>query len=517
MGFGSPRAVTFAIGMTFFGGCTTPDSRPSDTESTAIRSPAAPAHKSATVVSPTETSAATTNNRWHYTIRPSTDLSTIAVRVCFPGHLPERFDAQMPAARWSLRHARRYPGGDTLTQAVSGLDLSSMRAGDCIDYALDLHEVARRADDRRNLRAVQSDLYISPDYWLWRPFGDLDRVTLTASFDLPPGMEVAIPWPNIDHDDRYRILPSTFYWTVPAAFGAFSSRTLKVDTTTHQARLRVAILGDNWNIPLDRLYAWIHRAGRAVTRLNGAFPVDTAQVILMPYPGDNIGFGYATQGGGAGVRIQVGVDTSQKTLDADWVAVHELLHLGTPVMDAEDRWLSEGLSTYYEPLLRAKAGIITAHKAWELLHDGYLRGSSRGSERTLREECRDMDETHQYWRVYWSGAAIAFMADVAARRAGSSLDTEVQALRACCLGTERSHPLDELLGNKSSSTRSRAPHLQAVVSTYVDSRRFPDYQAAYRALGLSFDDRGKVTLSANPVAKRLREQMTGPESATEVP
>ncbi len=437
----------------------------------------------------------------------------LSTRVCFPDHLPDRFDAQMPAARWSLVHARRHPGGEDLTQRVSGLDLSSLEIGDCIDYVLDLAQVADKAESDRSIRMVQDDLYISPDYWLWKPIGGLERVTLTASFELPDGMAVAVPWPKIDRSEVYQIPESTFEWTLPAAFGRFSQQVLAVDTPARDARLRVSILGDEWNIPLARLHEWIDRSAQAVTRLGGEFPVDRAQVILLPYPGDAVGFGCVDRGGGCSVVIQVGVEASDQTLIEDWVAVHELLHLGTPVTDVQARWLTEGLSTYYEPLLRAKAGIISPRRAWETLHDGFLRGSARGTDRTLLEESRDMDETRQYWRVYWAGAGIALISDVAARVAGSSLDHEILAIRDCCLNTAGPHSFEHLLGKAPASDESRAPHLRATVDRYVTSKQFPDYQSAYRVLGLSFDGQGRVTLSNDTDARALREQMTGPERA----
>jgi hypothetical protein len=43
-----------------------------------------------------------------------------------------------------------------------------------------------------------------------------------------------------------------------------------------------------------------------------------------------------------------------------------------------------------------------------------------------------MHENHAYQRVYWGGAAIALLLDVALREAGSSLDAAMRHLDTCC-------------------------------------------------------------------------------------
>ena len=45
--------------------------------------------------------------------------------------------------------------------------------------------------------------------------------------------------------------------------------------------------------------------------------------------------------------------------------MHELYHLGFPSFQGEGKWLDEGLATYYEPMIRARAGLRTETSLWD--------------------------------------------------------------------------------------------------------------------------------------------------------
>ena len=497
--------------------CTDPETSSGSTANAADRKgsaapePATPERPD--VAQPAEATPDAAPARWHYTIKPSADLRTMATRVCFDGRLPERFDAQLPASRRSLVSAHRHPGGEPLTQSVGGLDISSLKPGDCIDYVLDIDRMESELENQRRMRRVGEEWYISPDYWLWKPIGGREEALLTATIEAPPGVSLSVPWPyhrrgEGSGDDVYRIPETTFKWLIPGALGHFPIDIIDVGG----ARLRVAIVGARKRAKRKRLLAWITDAASAVALLGGRMPVDTAQIIVLPTPGTRIGFGFATHGGGFTVVIFVGDQITEANLRKDWVAVHEMLHLGMPMLDDESRWLSEGLATYLEPYLRARAGSLPVTEVWEEMHAGFARGRKQVSERTLRADCVEMRENHAYMRVYWSGAAIALIADVTARQNGSSLDREVLALGACCLHAGEILSADDLLARVGEDGALLAPHLAAAARPHLDSPRFPDVTAMYRALGLSFDAEGRVTLSSDPVQKALREQLTGPEN-----
>ena len=171
---------------------------------------------------------------------------------------------------------------------------------------------------------------------------------------------------------------------------------------------------------------------------------------------------------------------------ADWVLIHELSHLLHPVIDSSDRWLSEGIASYYQNVLRARAGLNDAQSAWNRLHAGFERGI-RGTQhgRSLAQTSETMMRDRSFMRVYWSGAAIALLADVELRRrsAGAqSMDTALAAFRGCCLPAERSWSARELMEKLDQLTGTAV--FMDLYREHVEAQDFPDLTALYRELGL---------------------------------
>src|SRR5690606_4452079 len=126
--------------------------------------------------------------------------------------------------------------------------------------------------------------------------------------------------------------------------------------------------------------------------------------------GEPVPLGLARRGGVASVLLLVDETADLAALRADWVAVHELFHLLWPRIERADAWLSEGLATYYQEVLRARHGLISQRDAIQHLVDGLARGARADGGLPLGEESARMRATHSYTRVYWSGAAFAFAA-----------------------------------------------------------------------------------------------------------
>jgi predicted metalloprotease with PDZ domain len=115
-------------------------------------------------------------------------------------------------------------------------------------------------------------------------------------------------------------------------------------------------------------------------------------------------------------------------LEADWVAIHELSHLWLPRLHAEDRWLSEGIATYLQEVLRARCGLQSSDRAWTRIREGFERGRRSGSGRTLADESRSMNRTGAYQRVYWAGTAFALETDLRLRRRSNGESTLLTVL-----------------------------------------------------------------------------------------
>ena len=102
--------------------------------------------------------------------------------------------------------------------------------------------------------------------------------------------------------------------------------------------------------------------------------------------------------------------------------MHELVHLGFPSLPRRHHWAEERLATYVEPIVRARAGELSAEKVWGNLVRGLPQGlPGRGDE--------GLDRTLTWGRTYWGGALFWLLADVEIReRPGNRLGLE-DALR----------------------------------------------------------------------------------------
>src|SRR5690606_2467474 len=107
--------------------------------------------------------------------------------------------------------------------------------------------------------------------------------------------------------------------------------------------------------------------------------------------------------GGAGVAIHIGDRAQRADLYGDWILVHELFHLGFPSFSREGKWLDEGLATYFEPIIRARAGWLSPHAVWKELAIGLPQGLPA-------VEGSGVENATDFQGIYWGGAIIALLA-----------------------------------------------------------------------------------------------------------
>jgi predicted metalloprotease with PDZ domain len=147
--------------------------------------------------------------------------------------------------------------------------------------------------------------------------------------------------------------------------------------------------------------------------------------------------------------------------------------------------VSEGLATYYQNVLRARSGRLSAQQAWSELDSGFLRGSKEATDLTLAEATERMYRSGLFMKVYWSGTAIMLMADLHLRQLSNgtqSLDTALAALGGCCLDSPREWDGAELFAKLDALTGTTV--FTSLLDKYVNSTQFPDLSSAYRELGL---------------------------------
>ncbi|MDH4282166.1 MAG: hypothetical protein OEV36_05905 [Myxococcales bacterium] len=283
----------------------------------------------------------------------------------------------------------------------------------CIDYETRFEGPTFRDSDA---------VVVSQSKWLWRPDPMPPGLEASVRFVLPAGAKVSLPWPQ--SESVYFLHESAFLTSAYGVFGNFDRQGFAVAGT----RIEVARLGEL--PPGEDVRRWLGRAVQATASLGGRFPSERLHVVVIPVPAphERVVFGMLRRGGGPSVLLFPSLYATVDELEADWVAVHELSHLWLPRLYPEDRWLSEGIATYLQEVLRARCGLQSSESAWQHLRDGFERGERAGTGRNLVSESRDMNRTGAYYRVYWSGAAFALQADLQLRKSTNGTMTLLRAL-----------------------------------------------------------------------------------------
>jgi hypothetical protein len=241
---------------------------------------------------------------------------------------------------------------------------------------------------------------------------------------------------------------------------------------------------------------WISKAGNVVSLATGRFPTDRAQVIVVPTGGFR--FGHTGRSGGASILFFMPDDIAPGDLGTDWIAIHEFSHLLHPFVQREDAWLSEGLATYLQEVLRVRAGMLSASDAWRRLYEGALLG--RDADGDLASETQRMPYAGNYRTVYWAGAAIALMIDVdlRTRSAGrSSLESVLAVVSRRAEVMQRPATAESLLAALDEAAGGRT--CREVAGRYLEGHALPDLAELYRKLGLLDANRdGAAALLAQP-------------------
>lgn len=444
-----------------------------------------------------------------YVVRVHTNgIEQLDVSLCFDGPPPRELVYGTRNAARFLRDAHMLQGGSQALALQDGvLQLPPLAAGSCLAYTID---VQAALDFDALMLAYPGDgaLLLGTELFLWRPVKRSPSLQSTLRFELPEGVQVSVPW----HEDparagTFQLDERAFAFTGHVALGRFDQHTLPVTGGTMRAIILPGFPAEASAV----LTAWLQRSAIVASLPGAAFPVADAQVIIAPtspspFP---IHFGHTGRSGGASIVLFVPTDIGADALQADWIAVHEFSHLWHPFIRRDDAWLSEGLATYLQEVLRARAGLVTPAAVWQRLYEGAQLG--RETTHDLSEETRRMAFESNYRRVYWAGAAIALMIDVELRKASAgrlSLDGLLARLRREPALYLAGMSAQELLGHLDRLAGVRA--CEPIAARYT-SGSLPDLSALYRELGvIPGADASEVRFDAHAPSAALRDAiMTG--------
>lgn len=376
---------------------------------------------------------------------------------------------------------------------------------DCLRVTIPLRDMAAGLHDEAELSIVGGDaLFGSFDPWLYRPEPWPTGMRARLEVEAPPSVAVSLPFARTD-DGAY-VVPRTA-WSLMArvAIGKVSIDTVDVPG----AKVTVAGLpGAAQSVTTPGVRRFVEGAAKAVASLDGKMPAANVQLLLLPSRGqrraDPIRFGMAMHGGGPGVMLFVNGAAKDEQLYGEWVTVHELSHLWLPALEPRDSpWLPEGFATYYQCILRSRAGMYSEEVGWDELLSGFDRGRAQASANG-NTPLAEVGRPH-FQHYYWGGAAIMLKLDVLLRKAGSSLDAVIAT-------TRRALPFDDdgvdAKGLIARFSQIAGRDLGAEIATWTKAS-FPDTAAELRELGVSrrgdsvaLDERAPLSATRKAIAAR---------------
>jgi len=397
--------------------------------------------------------------------------------------------------------------GSNVEVATRGRRLVVPEPGiECLQYTVDLQQAVQA--EQRNESLHPDNVVISPTVWMWRPrLANDDEINVR--FLLPEGMQVSVPWePIANSEDSYRLVASPQSGVAITVFGRFHAQLMRVAN----ANLRVDILQTTQSVDTEAIVNWLQETVHNIVRAYDRFPNPSARIVVLPVRrgrGDSpVGFGRVVRDGGETVELMIDPAQPLQSFYENWTATHEFSHLMLPYLQSEQRWVSEGFAQYYQNVLLARAGRYTQRYAWQKLFDGLERGRESAPELSPNEAAAG-DERSSRMKIYWSGAALALLADVELRRrsdGAQTLDDILGTFQECCLPSQRTWSGAELFSKFDSLLQQ--PLFMSLYGQYADTAGFPAVQPLLQELGV-FHDGENVYLDDSADSAQLRIILTG--------
>lgn len=388
-------------------------------------------------------------------------------------------------------------------EALSGLEKHPDRE-DCyrrpeqgpVKYTVSLTRLRRMHDDPDFACELGSSWMFHDATFLLR--ADELTTDYRVRFVVPEGVTVATPWPR-DEQGVFTVSAEQFDVGSYVAIGKLRVLdTVKFDGFS----ARITLVDEPKKASDAQLVAWVSRAlethgafyGGSPTR--GTLPI---HIVLAGVGSSDPGvFGSVLRRGDPSVMLLFGRNAT-RGFESDWVAVHELFHLGNPPTKGRFPWLTEGFTTYYTEILRGRSGALPVEVAWGTLAES-LREYCSPNGTSLAEASRTLGQNHDYLRVYWGGACLAFRLDVAIRKKSKgarSLDTVLRELRVGPALEEGAviAALDAAAGN-------------TLASKHVEQKKGPiPFEALLTELGVGAVGDGKARLNDSAPLAAMRKAM----------
>jgi len=286
--------------------------------------------------------------------------------------------------------------------------------------------------------------------------------------------------------------------TLPAQESGNDIATLKVPGAT----IDVTLPDGPMKLSHDELLGWVKNSASTVADYYGHFPVPHLTLKMRSTSGSGIRHGVTYPKDGGLIFISVGRDADIAATKEDWVLVHEMIHLAFPNMEDDQHWIEEGISTYVEPVARAREGGMAVKEVWGT----FVRDMPKGEP---GPDDHGLDNTHTWGRTYWGGAIFCLLADVRIRERTKNRKGLEDALR----GINSSGNINEDWDiNKTLALGDKATGTTVLLDLYQSMRDKPapvDLDQLWTNLGIAMKD-GDVAFNDKAPESNIRRAITAP-------
>jgi hypothetical protein len=362
---------------------------------------------------------------WSYEVatsaRPHLTLRVDAVFASWPEDGVSLDDAALPfvhdveyAAEGGWQPAARRPDGGWLAPCHSA------SAGCRMRYEVALDEAATRIDDIETAWTSGGLVVAPPSTWLLRPVAGAGDARLRFHVTTDAGIRFAtgVHASTDGRPESFEAATAAMDALTFAVFGAFQHDVVEQG----DGRIEVAVAPRGLLLDESAVLGWVKGAASGLAAYYGRWGVPNALVVIAP------GSATATRGetlgeGGPSVVVRAANGFRSTSIGDDWVLTHELVHVTLPTLGRAHAWLEEGIATYVEPIVRARAGLVTPSRFWRDLVEGLPQGLPESGDQGL-------ERTRTWGRTYWGGALFCFVADVQIRERTGGTCSFDDALRS---------------------------------------------------------------------------------------
>lgn len=287
--------------------------------------------------------------------------------------------------------------------------------------------------------------------------------------------------------------------TAPAQESGNDTATLKV----RGAIIDVTLPDGPMKLSRDEVLGWAKNAAVTVADYYGHFPVPHLTLKIRSANGSGIRHGVTYARDGGLIFISVGRDADIADTKEDWVLVHEMIHLAFPSMEDDQHWIEEGISTYVEPVARARDGGMSVKEVWGT----FVRDMPKGQP---GPDDHGLDNTHTWGRTYWGGAIFCLLADVRIHERTKNRKGLEDALRGINRGGGNINEDWDIqrtlaLGDKATGTTV----LHDLYQSMRDKPAPVDLDQLWTKLGIQLKD-GSVAFNDSAPEANIRKAITAP-------